>query len=198
MKVKWTLGLIGLCVLMSGIGFAAAQDTTPEPPIENECSPGGVLYREENQDGCPTEWHWKAGWFLAAVNNGDIPREAMPDEFTSVLPPPEPTPDPTETPDELIEPAVGTCWNHVTRALSYTYLGPINTLGNFKYWTFDDCRYGGINHPIYQSIVLAHSQTEAEAICATLGTSNLVVPFNESAPAAPSYSYLCQIDGASS
>lgn len=79
-----------LFVLCMSIGFVAAQDV-PQPgtPEENECYPGGVLYRSENQDGCPTEWYWKAGWYLAAYNHGRISRDDVPDEFTSALPPPE-------------------------------------------------------------------------------------------------------------
>lgn len=57
-------------------------------PDDNECNPGGVLYREENQDGCKTLWYWKAGWYLARFNDGKISRENFPIEFESVLPPP--------------------------------------------------------------------------------------------------------------
>ncbi|MEZ4668165.1 MAG: hypothetical protein R3E39_09635 [Anaerolineae bacterium] len=56
-------------------------------PDDNECFPGGVLYREENQDGCPTDWYWKAGWYLARFNDGRISREDVPAEFQSALPP---------------------------------------------------------------------------------------------------------------
>src|SRR4051794_9292941 len=51
---------------------------------DNECNPGGVLYREENQDGCPTLWYWKAGWYLARYNDGTISRKDFPKEFESV------------------------------------------------------------------------------------------------------------------
>lgn len=54
---------------------------------DNECYPGGVLYREENQDGCATLWYWKAGWFLARFRDGKISRADFPVEFESVLPP---------------------------------------------------------------------------------------------------------------
>lgn len=76
-------------------------------PQDNECYPGGVLYREENQDGCTSEWHWKAGWYLARFNNGTISLADFPDEFASVLPP-QPEPMPTQQPpeDEVI---VGEC-----------------------------------------------------------------------------------------
>ncbi len=53
---------------------------------DNECYTGGVLYREENQDGCPTVWDWKAGWYLARYNRGQISRANFPQEFESVLP----------------------------------------------------------------------------------------------------------------
>ncbi len=78
-----------LIILCMGIGFVTAQDD-PQPGTaeENECYPGGVLYRAENQDGCPTEWYWKAGWYLAAYNHGRISREDVPDEFKNVLAPP--------------------------------------------------------------------------------------------------------------
>ncbi len=104
---KSLIGFILLLVLCTGVGTLAAQE---EPqtgsPEENACNPGGVLYREENQDGCPTEWHWKAGWFLAEYLSGDLPREDFPDEFSSALPsipePPaliegQPTPEPVIT-----------------------------------------------------------------------------------------------------
>src|SRR5690349_3307533 len=56
-------------------------------PDDNECYKGGVLYREENQDGCSSMWYWKAGWFLARFNDGKISRSNFPVEFKSVLPP---------------------------------------------------------------------------------------------------------------
>jgi hypothetical protein len=56
-------------------------------PDDNECYKGGVLYREENQDGCASLWYWKAGWFLARFNDGKISRSNFPVEFKSVLPP---------------------------------------------------------------------------------------------------------------
>lgn len=56
-------------------------------PDDNECYKGGVLYREENQDGCSSLWYWKAGWFLARFNDGKISRSNFPVEFKSVLPP---------------------------------------------------------------------------------------------------------------
>jgi hypothetical protein len=68
---------------------------------DNECYPGGALYREDNQDGCPTEWYWKAGWYLSRVNDGVISRSDVPDEFASVLPP--------ETEEPKIEEPVRSC-----------------------------------------------------------------------------------------
>ncbi len=78
-----------LLVLLMGMTWVYADDSTPKPgtPEDNECNPGGVLYREENQDGCPNLWYWKAGWFLARFNRGLISREDFPKEFESVLPP---------------------------------------------------------------------------------------------------------------
>jgi len=77
--------LVGLLlVLLMGAHLVGAEDdNTPKPgtPADNECYPGGVLYREENQDGCPTLWYWKAGWFLARFNRGLISREDFPKEF---------------------------------------------------------------------------------------------------------------------
>lgn len=82
----WAVILVSMTL---GVSVVAAADQVPPPgsPADNECNPGGVLYREENQDGCPTEWYWKAGWFLARYNRGEISREEFPDEFKSVLPP---------------------------------------------------------------------------------------------------------------
>lgn len=57
-------------------------------PDDNECYVGGVLYRDANQDGCPSVWYWEAGWFLARFLDGDITREQVPVQYRSVLPPP--------------------------------------------------------------------------------------------------------------
>ncbi|MBL8157125.1 MAG: hypothetical protein JNM70_23330, partial [Anaerolineae bacterium] len=67
-----------------------------DPTDDNACFEGGTLWRE-NGDGCPTEWHWKAGWYLQRVETGEIPVEDVPDEFESAMPP-----TPTATPS-LIE-----------------------------------------------------------------------------------------------
>ncbi len=70
---------------------------------DNECYPGGALYREDNQDGCPSEWYWKAGWYLARLNDGKITRSEVPDEFASVLPPV------SETEEPKTEEPLGSC-----------------------------------------------------------------------------------------
>ena len=77
-----------LLLLAAVVIPAAAQDSKPvEDPAENACYEGGAMWRD-NGDGCPTEWHWKAGWFLAAYLSGKITLDEFPDEFVSVLPPP--------------------------------------------------------------------------------------------------------------
>lgn len=93
------LALSALVVPVMGQDFPGAGNTcTTDPkdgsglpecgtPDDNECNPGGVLYREENQDGCPNLWYWKAGWFLARFRDGKISRADFPKEFESVLPP---------------------------------------------------------------------------------------------------------------
>ncbi len=180
-------------VVMHGISLVQAQDATPEPgiPDDNECNPGGVLYRAENQDGCPTEWYWKAGWYLAAVNDGRISRDDMPDEFASVLPP-------EDDSDLLVEPAIGSCWLHPSGGFAYQYVGPANTLNNMDGYMEGTCTSWAGTHFNLTALVFAHSQSEAEAVCATLGTVDLVAPFQGWAPSAPSYSYLCQVKGATS
>ena len=76
-----------LVVMLMGMTTVYAQDAArPGTPEDNECNPGGVLYREENQDGCPTVWYWKAGWFLSRYNRGHISLADFPTEFESVLP----------------------------------------------------------------------------------------------------------------
>ncbi len=100
--------LLALCLIMAfaimavpamaqdfpGAGSTCTTDTSDGSglpgcgtPDDNECNPGGVLYREENQDGCASLWYWKAGWFLARFNDGKISRKDFPVEFVSVLPP---------------------------------------------------------------------------------------------------------------
>ncbi len=198
MKYKRALGVTVFCVFALGIYLVAAQEVTPEPPtpIENECSPGGVLYREENQDGCPNEWYWKAGWYLAAVNNGDIPPEDMPDEFTSVLPPldAEPTEIPTaEMPSELVELPIGSCWPHPDDVFAYQYLGPANTLGNIRGYGEGNCdRPPGL---ILGSMaaIYANSRSEAETICLSLGEMTALSSFQDMRYSMPPYVYYCAV-----
>ncbi len=85
---KVLIPLVLLFTLLFSFTVIQAQDQ-PQPgsPEENACNPGGVLYREGNQDGCPTEWYWKAGWFLSRFLSGKISRDQFPDEFASALPP---------------------------------------------------------------------------------------------------------------
>lgn len=78
------------CTIDASDGSGLPECGTPD---DNECNPGGVLYREENQDGCASLWYWKAGWFLARFNDGKISRENFPVEFVSVLPPLEKLPE---------------------------------------------------------------------------------------------------------
>lgn len=87
MRKFWMVGIV--LALLVGMSAVRAEENTPQPgtPEDNECNPGGVLYREENQDGCPSLWYWKAGWFLARFNRGLISRADFPKEFESVLPP---------------------------------------------------------------------------------------------------------------
>ncbi|MBZ0275968.1 MAG: hypothetical protein K8I60_07485 [Anaerolineae bacterium] len=60
-------------------------------PHENACYEGGSMWRESG-DGCPTEWHWIVGWYLANwENNGgwSNPDNPFPDwaDPEHVLPP---------------------------------------------------------------------------------------------------------------
>ncbi len=193
MKRKRTLlvGIICFVVVMAAL-VVRAQDATPEPgtPQENECNPGGVLYREDNQDGCPTEWYWKAGWYLAAVNNGRISRDDVPDEFTSALPP-EDTDDP-DAPWSPQEPAVGTCW-FLINIFAYRYVGPFNTLGNVDGYVTGDCPDGNHRNLSLTALILASSESDALGICATLGTVDYVEPFSYQVSKAPKDSYLCHV-----
>lgn len=62
-----------------------------DPNDDNACYPGGTLYRE-NGDGCPTEWYWKAGWYLQQVEYGKLDAKEVPEEFQSAMPPVNETP----------------------------------------------------------------------------------------------------------
>lgn len=162
--------LVGLVlVLMMGVSSVwAAQDSNPEPgtPADNECNPGGVLYRDQNQDGCPTLWYWKAGWFLARFNRGFISRADFPKEFESVLPP-------LEKPEEK-----SNCWN-ANYGFSIRYIGPANQKGNILAYSGNNCT--GIEYPIpggTSFVVFADNATDAYALCSAQGKISGAVHLN--------------------
>jgi hypothetical protein len=203
MKRKATLFVGIIFIVVMALSFVHADDATPEPgtPQENECNPGGVLYREANQDGCPTEWYWKAGWYLAAVNNGRISRDDVPDEFKSVLPPVlQPTPEETQTPtdpndpQDLPELPIGSCWvSPSPNGLAIQYLGPPNTLKNVR--TFGDNRCIPVQGSIIEHIALvyAHNLAEATVICSSLGEIDALATYQDQLIPTPSYVYYCAI-----
>ena len=180
--------LVGLVViLLMGMSVVWADDDVvrePGTPADNECNVGGVLYREENQDGCPTLWYWKAGWFLARFNQGVISREDFPKEFESVLPPLKKSTDENS----------GECWTRYDNAASLQYVGPANTLGNVDAFNSFDCT--GVHVTGYNKVVIifANSQPEAVGICATLGSpisAQLLSVFGYLT--APANAYRCQV-----
>jgi hypothetical protein len=179
---KWVLfaGLV-LVLLMGMSVLRAADDSTPKPgtPADNECYPGGVLYREENQDGCPTLWYWKAGWFLARFNRGLISRADFPKEFESVLPP--------------LDQAI-TCWNAIGGVGSIQYIGPANTLGNvLGYLGHTNCT-GAAFHAPKSAIIFASSLADASAICKSLGSVTFIGQLSTGGyPSAPSDVYGCSV-----
>lgn len=146
-------------VLLVGMSTVWADDEStrkPGTPADNECYPGGVLYREENQDGCPTLWYWKAGWFLARFRRGFISRADFPKEFESVLPPED-------------KPAGPPCWSADYVSIQYT--GPANQRGNIIAFPVAGCIGGGFAIPGGTSFVaFANSKPEAAALCATQGS----------------------------
>ncbi len=159
--------LVGLMLIlvMSVSSVWAADDSTPKPgtPADNECNVGGVLYREENQDGCPALWYWKAGWFLARFNQGKISRADFPKEFESVLPPLEK------------QEAISTCWNtsygDISFGISIRYIGPANQKGTIVGYMGSTCT--GVEIPISGGasfVTFANSKVDAIALCATQGT----------------------------
>ncbi|MBA3869837.1 MAG: hypothetical protein H0X30_11890 [Anaerolineae bacterium] len=168
-----------LLVLMMGMTMVSADDSTPKPgtPADNECYPGGVLYREENQDGCPTLWYWKAGWFLARYNRGSISRADFPKEFVSVLPPEEKPQYP--------------CWNDGDESLAY--IGPANQKGNALFYIFTaNCTGESVMPPGGKTfIVFANNQPDASAICATQGTISVAIRLNSVGWNAPADAYVC-------
>lgn len=61
----FTFFVLILAVLLAPFQFAHAQDPAANPR-DNACYPGGAMYRpNELGQGCPTEWHWMCGWYLA-------------------------------------------------------------------------------------------------------------------------------------
>ena len=163
--------LVGLLVILAaGMVRAGDDDGTAKPgtPEDNECNPGGVLYREENQDGCPTEWYWKAGWYLARYNRGLLSRADFPKEFDSVLP-------------SEIE---GVCWHRKevngSSGNSVLYIGPANQIGNAQ-WHVGNLTCSNeifINPDGVEFIIFAEDATAARALCATFGVVFMVPHFN--------------------
>ncbi len=180
---KWML-LAGLVMTMvMGISLVQADDGAPKPGTseDNECNPGGVLYREENQDGCPTVWYWKAGWFLARFNQGKISRADFPTEFESALPPL------SETVLEY------PCWPGPVGFHSLKYTGPANTLGNFFSSMSTDCS-GTHLYNSKVAVIFANSIGDADAICNSLGRNISTTTLNNSGySTAPANAYWCQI-----
>jgi hypothetical protein len=170
-------------VLLMGVSLVGAEDDhTPKPgtAADNECYPGGVLYREENQDGCPTVWYWKAGWYLARYNRGLISRDDFPKEFESVLPP-------------LQKPSYP-CWNDGYG--SVLYIGPANQKGNMiAYDTSLNCT--GPEYPIpggKSFVVIANSFPDAIAFCAAQGSISFLAQLNSIGYGnAPANAYGCEV-----
>lgn len=179
--------LIGLMLIlaMSISSVWAATDSTAEPgtPADNECNVGGVLYRADNQDGCPTLWYWKAGWFLARFNRGLISRAEFPKEFESVLPPLEK--DTTSS---------SNCWPVINLQMSTLYIGPANTLGNLLgYASSNDCTGPASTFP-NSAVVFANNLTDATTICASLGQFNSINYLKPAYPTAPDNAYGCVVN----
>ena len=184
-------GILSVClilVLMIGISTVwAATDSTPEPgtPADNECNVRGVLYREEKQDGCPTLWYWKAGWFLARFNRGFISRAEFPKEFESVLPP------------LMKEEATGSsCWTAIPGSgfpNSLLYSGVPNLLGNVKTFNTPDCSGTPIAGFSHKAVVIADDPADATAICESFGKLAGLVSFSLGYAAAPTNAYGCTI-----
>ena len=185
-------GIVGfslLLLLLTGLVIVQADEaTTPLPgtPADNECNVGGVLYREQNQDGCPTEWYWKAGWYLARFNRGIISRENFPTEFKSVLPPP------VKPAADGNIPAAGVCWPKDGQASSIKYLGPPNTRANLIIYSSSDCSGNtGITSDA-TVIIFTDSLVSAVSICSTFGTPVLTRQLNEYGySTAPPNAYAC-------
>lgn len=180
---KWSLITGLLLILLIGASMVSAEDDlTPKPgtPADNECYPGGVLYREENQDGCPTLWYWKAGWYLARYNRGLISRDDFPKEFESVLPP--------------LQKPVYPCWND--GSVSILYIGPANYKGNMiGYPDSLDCT--GTPYVIpggKEFVVFANNFSDAIMLCAAQGTIGFLDRLNTIGYAnAPANAYGCAV-----
>jgi len=182
-------GILFICfvlILMMGISSVwAARDSSPEPgtPADNECNPGGVLYRDQNHDGCPTLWYWKAGWFLARFNRGFISRAEFPKEFESVLPPLDK--DSTSS---------SNCWPVINLQMSTQYIGPANTLGNLLgYASSNNCTGPASTFP-NSAVVFADNLTDATTICGSLGKFNSINYLKPAYPTAPDNAYGCVVN----
>jgi hypothetical protein len=70
--------------------FAAveAQQPSTKPSDDNACYPGGAMFRADQLgQGCPDDWHWMCGWFLARylVENPLLRQTFMPEQCRSLL-----------------------------------------------------------------------------------------------------------------
>lgn len=165
------------------VNLVSAAEATPQPgtPEDNECNVGGVLYREDNQDGCPTLWYWKAGWFLARFNQGLLSRADFPVEFESVLPP-------------LNEKNTlnSNCWAAVGNISSILYNGVPNTLNNVLGFAGADC---DPNYPLAltpgSTVVFAPDFNSAQTICQSLGVSGTLFDMMTFYPTAPADAWGC-------
>ncbi len=180
--------ILAVCLMLSLLVGAssvwAVVDSTPEPgtPADNECNVGGVLYRGANQDGCPTLWYWKAGWFLARFNRGFISRAEFPKEFESVLPP------------LMKEEAMGSmCWSLSSSTYSVLYIGPANTLGNVRTFNSSDCSGTPNSDFNNRAVIFTNDPNDALAICSSFGSVANLVQFNLVYLNAPPNAYGCVI-----
>lgn len=65
MKRLLLLTLI-LTILLAPFSLVRAQSPNLPPSEDNACYPGGAMYRPNQVgQGCPDEWHWMCGWYLA-------------------------------------------------------------------------------------------------------------------------------------
>lgn len=132
-------------------------------PHENACYEGGSMWRD-NGDGCPTEWHWLVGWYLANwENNGG---HSNPDNFfpdwgnpQSVLPPlPEP-PEPSSDGDAY--PSAG-CLLWETGPTYLDFGGGWNLSTPMRY---SDAACTNPSSTIDLKFVYAPAPYDAEALC---------------------------------